>query len=239
MTMKTWITSSFIAVFLFIGTVTTTARAADDFNTWQNTLAPLYLWGVSIDGSMNDQALSLDFNEALSDLNGIFTFHYEGAKRNWGVIVDYSFLNLKPEGTLPPGVPVNVDFNNTIAEVAALYRFGPNNPWQLLAGIRRYDLDINVNLGPGTNISETVTDFMFGGRFVKDFSNKWSMLARVDLATGDSDLTTNGLIAFDYRFTKLLSGFFGYRYLKYDVDEPDFKYDMTHSGPLLALAFHW
>lgn len=237
--MKMWITNSFIAVFLLTGTVTTIAQADDDFNTWQNTLAPLYLWGVSIDGSMNGAGLSLDFNEAVSDLNGIFTLHYEGAKGNWGVIVDYSFLNLKPEGTLPPGVPVNVDFNNTIAEVAALYRFGPQNPWQLLAGVRRYDLDIDVNVGPGTNISETVTDFMFGGRFVKDFSTKWRMLARVDLATGDSDLTTNGLITFDYRFTKLLSGFFGYRYLKYDVDEPDFKYDMTHSGPLLALAFHW
>jgi len=237
--MKTWITSSFIAVFLFTGTVTTTAQATDDFNTWQNTLAPLYLWGVSIDGSMNDQALKVDFDEAISDLNGIFTLHYEGAKGNWGVIVDYSFLNLKPEGTGPLGAPINVDFNNTIAEVSALYRYGPNNPWQLLVGVRRYDLDIDVNVGPGVNFDKTITDFIFGGRFVKDFSNKWSMVARIDLGTGDSDLTTNGLIAFDYRFTKLLSGFVGYRHLKYDVDETDFKYDMTHSGPLLALAFHW
>lgn len=237
--MKPWIAASLISVLLMTSTANTTAEAADDFNTWQNTLAPLYLWGVSIDGSMNGQGLSLDFNEAVSDLNGIFTLHYEGAKGNWGVIADYSFLNLKPEGTLPPGVPVNVDFNNTIAEVAALYRFGPDNPWQLLAGVRRYELDIDINVGPGTNISETITDFMFGGRYVNQFSNKWSVVARVDLATGDSDLTTNGLLAFDYRFTKLLSGFFGYRYLKYDVDEPDFKYDMTHSGPLLALAFHW
>ena len=180
--MKPWIAASLISVLLMTSTANTTAEAADDFNTWQNTLAPLYLWGVSIDGSMNGAGLSLDFNEAVSDLNGIFTLHYEGAKGNWGIIADYSFLNLKPEGTLPPGVPVNVDFNNTIAEVAALYRFGPDNPWQLLAGVRRYELDIDINVGPGgTNISETVTDFMFGGRYVNHFSNKWSVVARVDL----------------------------------------------------------
>ena len=53
----------------------------------------------------------------------------------------------------------------------------------------------------------------------------------------------NGLLSFDYRFTKLLSGFLGYRWLYYDVDKGSgseaFKYNVTHSGPLLALAFHW
>jgi len=41
----------------------------------------------------------------------------------------------------------------------------------------------------------------------------------------------------------LLSGFAGWRVLDYDVDRGSgadtFKYDMNHSGPLLALAFHW
>ena len=153
--MKTWITSSFLVILILTGTVTTNAKAADDFNTWQNTLAPLYLWGVSLDGSLNGQGLQLDFSEAVSDLNGIFTLHYEGAKGNWGIIADYSFLNLKPEGTLPtsPGTPVTIDMENTIAEVAGLYRFGPNNPWQLLAGVRRYDLDVDVNVGMAAWVS--------------------------------------------------------------------------------------
>ena len=45
------------------------------------------------------------------------------------------------------------------------------------------------------------------------------------------------------QFTNLLSGLVGWRVLDYDVDRGSgadrFKYDMNHSGPLLALAFHW
>ena len=241
--MKTWIKSSFVVVLLLTGTVTKNVQAADDFNTWQNTLAPLYLWGVSLDGSLNGQGLQLDFSEAVSDLNGIFTLHYEGAKGHWGIIADYSFLNLKPEGTLPtsPGTPVTIDMENTIAEVAGLYRFGPNNPWQLLAGVRRYDLSVDVNVGPSTpvRISESVTDVFVGGRYQNQFGKKWSFLARADVGTGDSDLVWNALLAFDYRFNTILSGFIGYRALDYDVDEPNFKYQMNHSGPALALVFHW
>ena len=60
--MKPWIASSFIAFFLLTGTVKTTVQAADDFNTWQNTLAPLYLWGQSLDGTINDTVgLVIDF----------------------------------------------------------------------------------------------------------------------------------------------------------------------------------
>ena len=57
------------------------------------------------------------------------------------------------------------------------------------------------------------------------------------------DLVWNAVVAVDYRFTKLLSGFAGWRVLDYDVDRGSgadtFKYDMNHSGPAFALVFHW
>lgn len=59
---------------------------------------------------------------------------------------------------------------------------------------------------------------------------------------GDSDLVWDALVAFDYQFTMLLSGFAGWRALGYDVNTGSsadtFRYDMNHSGPILALAFH-
>ena len=242
--MKTWIKSSFIVVFLLTGTVTTNAQAADDFNTWQNTLAPLYLWGQSLDGTINDTlGLQIDFNEAVEDLNGVMTVHYEGAKGHWGIIADYSFVNIRPEGTAPgsPGVSVAVDMENTIAEIGALYRFGPNNPLQLLGGVRRYELDTDITVGFVTpvTIKKSFTDFFIGGRIVSQFGKKWSFIGRADIGTGDSDLVWNALLSFDYRFNKTLSGLIGYRAIDYDVDEPDFKYQMNHSGPVLALVFHW
>jgi hypothetical protein len=35
--------------------------------------------------------LDIKFSDAVSDLEGVFTFHYEGAKGNWGLIADFSF----------------------------------------------------------------------------------------------------------------------------------------------------
>jgi len=226
-----------------------------DFNTWQNTLAPLYLWGVSMSGTSTfgtaTLPLEIEFKDAVSDLEAIFTFHYEGAKGNWGVIADYSFLNLTPTMQVPGSpVEINVDMKNTIAEVAGLYRFGADNPWQLLGGVRSYVLDLSLSgipspPAPVTQIAvkETINDLFVGGRYVTDINDKWSFLGRADIGAGDSDLVWNLVLAFNYRFSNLLSGFVGWRVLDYDVDTGSgadtFKYDMNHTGPLFALAFHW
>ncbi len=225
------------------------------FDTWQNTLAPLYLWGVSMSGTMTSgpvtAPLDIEFSDAVSDLEGVFTLHYEGAKGNWGIIADYSFLNLTPSGTVP-GTPavISADMKNAIGEVAALYRFGPDNPWQLLGGYRSYKLDVTINglpVPPAPTsqlvIDETVNDFFIGGRYMRNINDKWSVTGRADIGAGDSDLVWNALIAFDYQFNKLISAFAGWRVLDYDVDTGSgsnaFKYDMNHSGPVLTLAFHW
>jgi len=230
------------------------ADSKEDFNSWQNTLAPLYLWGVSMSGDMTTgpitAPLDIEFSDAVSDLEGIFTLHYEGAKGNWGVIVDYSYLNLGPSAEIPstPPVVLDVDMKNTIAEVAGLYRFGADNPWQLLAGFRSYKLDVTINnLSPpppiNITIDETINDFFIGGRYLREINDKWSFRGRADVGAGDSDLVWNVSAAFDYRFTKLLSGLVGWKVLDYDVDRGSgaetFKYDMNHSGPLFALVFHW
>jgi hypothetical protein len=228
------------------------AESNKDFNSWQNTLAPLYLWGISMSGTMTigpiTAPVDIEFSDAVSDLEGIFTIHYEGAKGNWGVIADYSYLNLGPSAELPGGAVLGVDMKNTIGEVSALYRFGADNPWQLLAGFRSYKLDVTINnLSPPPTINftidETINDFFVGGRYIREINDKWSFVGRADVGAGDSDLVWNVLLAFDYRFTKLLSGFVGWRALDYDVDTGSgadtFKYDMNLSGPLFALAFHW
>ena len=146
------------------------ADSTKDFNTWQNKLAPLYLWGVSMSGNTTfgttTVPLEIEFKDAVSDLEGILTFHYEGAKGNWGIIADYSYLNLTPKAEIP-GTPVqlNVDMKNTITEIAGLYRFGPNNPWQLLGGFRSYKLDVTIDgLPQQVKIDETINDFFIGER---------------------------------------------------------------------------
>ena len=231
------------------------AESDRGFNTWQNTLAPLYLWAAKTRGTATFGSttvpLDIDFSDSLSDLDGIMTIHYEGAKGHWGIIVDYSYLNLTPKAEVP-GSPVQVkaEMKNTIAEIAALYRFSASNPWQLLAGIRSYDLDITLSglsspPAPATQfaIREKINDFFIGGRYMRAINDSWSFIGRADIGTGDSDLVWNVLVAVDYRITRLLSAFAGWRRLEYDVNTGSgpstFKYDINHCGPLLALVFHW
>ena len=240
----------FVGMLLFASNAW--ASTDEEFNSWQNTLVPLYLWAQSLSGEMSKgpvtAPLDIEFSDAISDLEAAYTVHYEGAKGHWGVILDYSFLNLTPSAEIADTpISVDVDMKNTIAEVAGLYRFGADNPWQLLAGYRSYNLDVTVKGLPGPfdriDIDETINDFFIGGRYITQFTDKWTFTGRADIGTGDSDLVWNATLVFDYRFTKLLSGVVGWRVLDYDVDTGSgadtFKYDMRHSGPLLALAFKW
>jgi hypothetical protein len=224
------------------------AGTDEEFNSWQNTLVPLYLWGQSLSGEMTKgpvtAPLELEFSDAVSDLEATYTIHYEGAKGNYGVILNYSFLNITPSADVGgTALSVDADMKNTIAEVAGLYRFGADNPWQILAGYRSYHLDVTVKGLSGPSIEETINDIFIGGRYITQLGDKWTFTGRADIGTGDSDLVWNASIFFDYQFTKLLSGLAGWRVLDYDVDQGSgrdtFKYDMRHSGPLLALVFRW
>ena len=137
--------------------------------------------------------IEIEFTDAVSDLEGIFTFHYEGAKGNWGIIADHSYLHLTPsaESEGPAPVVVNADLKNVITEVAGLYRFGADSSWQLLAGVRHYQLDVDVTglPGPGLSIDESFDDVFFGGRYIRSISDKWTFIGRADIGTGDSEFS--------------------------------------------------
>jgi hypothetical protein len=174
---KSAILKSIIGITLLFG-AQAWAETEASFNTWQNKLAPLYLWGVSMSGEMTSGPVSapleVDFSDAVSDLEGIFTLHYEDANGNWGIIAGYSFLNLGPSGSVP-GTPISldVDMKNAIGELAGMYRFGADSPWQLLADIRSYKLDATINgLPKKVTIDETLNDIFVGARYVQSINDK-------------------------------------------------------------------
>src|SRR5210317_1924724 len=56
---------------------------------WEFSLAPMYLWAVSIDGDQtvkgNKVDLDVSFSDIWDNLNGALTFHFEGVhKQRWG-----------------------------------------------------------------------------------------------------------------------------------------------------------
>jgi hypothetical protein len=225
------------------------AIAQQDDGNWHHRLAPLYLWGMGIDGTAGfgpvNAPLNIEFKDALDNLEGIFTVHYEASKANWTILTDFSYVNLGPSAQLPNGQSLNVDFKNPLFELGGAYRFD-NSAWEVLGGVRYFGMDIAINAPSGMNLAKVEEDFydlFVGGRVTAKLSQKWTFIGRADVGAGDSDFVGNAGLFFDWRFGKVASLLLGYRWLTYDIETGSgpsrFKFDATLQGPVAAVAFTW
>jgi len=223
------------------------AKAED---VWKHTLAPLYLWGAGIDGTSQigpvSAPVSIEFSDALDNLDTTLTFHYEANKGKLGFMADFFHLSLAPKSTLPNGAPANVDLTNNIWELGMIYR--PDNAMGLdvLYGLRGMEVQLDASIGgtPKKSLADRDwIDVFVGLRKTHALSNKANFIARGDIGTGDSDFVWNASLLFDYRFNKTVSMFGGYRWLDYDYETgrgaERFSYDVTYQGPAIALRFDW
>jgi len=67
---------------------------------WEFSLAPMYLWAVSIDGDQTVKGTKVDldvpFSDIFDNLNGALTFHFEGLhKQRWGFFSDLNYIVLE------------------------------------------------------------------------------------------------------------------------------------------------
>ena len=79
-----------VTVFLiWLTCLTANAEETESNGNWEFSLAPMYLWAVSIDGDQtvkgNDVDLDISFSDIFDNLNGALTFHFEGLyQQRWG-----------------------------------------------------------------------------------------------------------------------------------------------------------
>lgn len=219
---------------------------------WNFTLAPLFLWGMSIDGNSTlggeTLPLELDFNDLLSDMSAVFTLHFEAQKDDLTLFTEIQYSALEPSTTVGP-VSVDVDFKNIMGELGAAYRLGGNETtdWEILGGARYFEQDMDINLGRGPKIKADNNwwNGFFGGRVRHQLSERWSIVGRLDYGLGSSsNYSGNALALFDYRFKDWGSAFVGYKYMKINYDNnkngPDnYKYNAVQQGPLVGLSFYW
>jgi hypothetical protein len=219
---------------------------------WNYELAPLYLWGMSISGTTRmgpvTTPLDVKFKDAVQDLSGVFTFHFEGKNPRWGYYADLSYVNLTPSSQLPTGQKISVDFRNPLVELAGLYRLGQPgvSPWWVYGGLRYMEMDIDVEGLPSPplpfnklSVKEDITDGFVGVRYQNKLSERWEFMGQGDIGAGTSDLVLSATLLLKYRFTKTVGAYAGWRWLDYDVNKSDFEYNATMSGPLLAVDFRW
>lgn len=77
------------------------ARPSSHADEWEFQLAPLFLWGISIDGeaTIGTKVAPLDLNfidDVLENLDTVYTVHFEAHKNKLTLFAEYQYVSLDP-----------------------------------------------------------------------------------------------------------------------------------------------
>ena len=244
------LTAALMATVLLCAPAFAAGDKGDD--AWRFSLAPFYLWAVTIDGDVGigpvDTEIKIDFDKVFDNLEGLFTAHLEAENGRWGAIFDIDYLNLGSTAGLPAGGEIKADVKGGIAEIDGFYRIKRDvHFFDILAGFRYTALDVDVDIrpGPSAGVDQNWWDPLVGGRWTWNFGKQWQFAARGDIGGFGvgSDFTWNASGLFIWQPWKHVSLAAGYRALDQDYEDGSgrdrFKWDVTMHGPLAGINFRW
>ena len=129
--------------------------------------------------------------------------------------------------------------NGRILELAGTYRPVSVNDFQIIAGLRRQDIDVELAILSRTpQASVDWTDPFVGVIYTPALTNKLYLGLRGDIGGFGiaSDLAINAEAMLRYQFGDTFSFKFGYRYLKVDFEDSSLVYDISLDGLLFGLG---
>jgi len=159
---------------------------------------------------------------------------------------------------LPVNASANVDLDlkSWIWTLTGYYRAidQPGMTLDVVAGARYLDIEQKVNWVVTGNVGSipvldrtgaaeanlTNWDALIGlrGRFVFGAQNSWFVPYYLDVGTGDSDFTWQGIAGLGYAF-RWCEVVAVWRYLYYDLSSREAIDDMNFSGPAVGATFRW
>jgi hypothetical protein len=159
---------------------------------------------------------------------------------------------------LPAGITANasLDVKGTVWTLAGNYRVvaAPDTAFDVFAGARLlsvkeklgwdFSADVGPIVGPGrTGSSETKLDNWDGivgakGRWSFGSTREWFVPYYVDVGTGDSKFTWQGIAGIGYAFSwgEVTAA---WRYLDYDLKSGQKIERLNFNGPAIGVAFRW
>ena len=210
-----------------------------------------YLWGASIGGETTQgQSIDVSFGDIVENLDFGIMGSLQARRNRVAVFGDAIYLAISDGGNalVGPGIPASADvevegfvfttgvgYDMMSAEKELLNGFG---------GLRYVDLSTDVNLGvPGGSIrlgdGLSNLDAVVGLRGAYDLSDRWELLYYADIGAGDSDLTWQAAVTFDYEINSRWSASFGYRHLAWDLGNADTISDLSFSGPFVGAKYNF
>jgi hypothetical protein len=232
-----------------------TSESADDDLTYK---IYLYGWAPSISGhvAIGNHAAQVDasIGSVLSELQGVLSGRFEARSGPWLFFIDAMFADLGREQQLPLGGTLDVDFDQLVVAFGIGYRIGqwplgdneyPSVEAVVLGALQytylRLDITKTGVLPFERKESGDWVDPVIGGRIYLDFSENWSIVTLGyvgGFGIGSSSQLVWSLHAgVKWSINDWFALYLGYRILDYDYVRGDFEYDITLSGPYLAVSF--
>ncbi|MEH6836795.1 MULTISPECIES: porin family protein [Falsihalocynthiibacter] len=234
----------FVGLVALLASSSTAMAQESDWNYG----ATIYLFAPETTVSMGDVEGSLDFSDALENLDMAFMGAFEANNGSWGVLADYMLTDLTFSQSTPgPAFSgLSTSLKTQILNGYVTYRAyqTPTVNFDVAAGFRWFDTKTKMTLSAGTapgrstSVNDNWTDPVIGARVNFQMSDKWTGMAFADYGGFSSDSTTwQVLLTADYQFNENWVGRLGYRKISVDhkINGSDFKYEQ--SGPLLGVTY--
>jgi hypothetical protein len=211
--------------------------------SWQWGVVP-YIWAAGISGTVGahgrDTHVSIRFIDLVQYVNTAGAVRFEGmSKSNWGFYGEISYVKLDDKTNTSLG-QVRADADQTISDLAAMYRF--KSPLDVYVGARYQRLVTDINLPGNAEVSQGQywTSAIVGARYAPTLTKSWQLVVRGDVGAGSSGSTNSVWLAEAlgvYRFTKHWSALGGYRYTSTDFKENGFTLSIAQKGIGLAIGY--
>lgn len=245
------------SVFLSLCFFLATPVFADD---WEFILEP-YALAASIEGdsSIGQQTgveVDVDFDRILETLRMAGMVRFEAIHdSNWGVVVDYGFMDLGDDLSGPRGGVADLKLRQGIFQANLLRRHeAENSTLDFMIGVRWWDNDIDLELDPALlpvtpslKIDEDWVDLTLGVRWQSRLNDKWKLQVSADVGGFgmESDTTSQLSAGAIYTINDRLDLDLRYQGLWVDYesgsegDADYFAYDTVTHGPLIGLIIRF
>lgn len=218
---------------------------------------PIYV-DTSISPSKIIEHLKMGFTGAFEAQKGSWGAFTDVIYLNVGGLHSRSHIRSVGGIGIPVGVSTNgsFDLKSTVWTLAGDYRLidKPDATLDVLAGARLLDLkehlgfQLSGDIGPlplpgrsgDGDLSKSVWDGIVGvkGHFAMSADRKWFLPYYLDVGTGQSHLTWQGIggIGYTYSWGTLTAV---WRYMDYKGKSGEAIDTLSFSGPMFGVSFHW